>query len=169
MVPWSSMQNRTVFGKVVLISDICPICRRESIVIDGRTTCCEARVKIDDAQFHLKIAGCGRAVHKPPPPRVKKRILQAQKNRCFWCAVNLSNEIPPSWDHLVPFSYTFDNCEWNYVATCWACNRRKGNLVFSSVEEGRRFLNPYGYNGKEYEEISPSHMRAVRKQLHETP
>lgn len=59
-----------------------------------------------------------------------------------------------NWDHKVPFAYSQNNGNQNFVAACQICNRLKSRIMFNSLEEARVYLY-YKQIEKGYSLVSP--------------
>lgn len=46
----------------------------------------------------------------------------------------------PEWEHVIPFSYCFNNSADNFVASCSTCNRIKGALVFDTPQHAQEYV-----------------------------
>ena len=69
---------------------------------------------------------------KPPrnPTRIRKakNALLTPRSRCFYCACKLDRK-NVELDHVIPWSFIFDDQLWNLVPACGACNGRKSNFL----------------------------------------
>lgn len=68
------------------------------------------------------------------PPRNPTRIRKAKnalltpRSRCFYCYCKLDRK-NVELDHVIPWSFIFDDQLWNLVPACGACNARKSNFL----------------------------------------
>jgi len=44
------------------------------------------------------------------------------------------------WDHQVPYSYSQNNHDANFLPACHLCNRWKSALIFQTVEEVKVYV-----------------------------
>jgi len=65
----------------------------------------------------------------------KQKILERD---CFICAY--CDGIATEVDHVVPWSYSRCNDEFNLVASCHDCNAMVSNFVFPSFTEKRMYI-----------------------------
>ena len=65
----------------------------------------------------------------------KDRILERELYICAYCS-DIATEV----DHVIPFS--FSNCDedWNLVASCSECNSIAHNLVFRTMGEKSSYI-----------------------------
>jgi 5-methylcytosine-specific restriction endonuclease McrA len=81
---------------------------------------------------------------RPLSKRDQEDILGRQKNRCFYCSLpfgeffihkNKLKCVAVGWDHILPYSYCFNDDKENRVAACFTCNLIKGSRVFDTVQQ----------------------------------
>lgn len=77
-----------------------------------------------------------------PRKKDKERLLTRQRGRCRYCQQELDEWYVKDglaykrkihWDHVLPYSYSFNNEIENFVASCAECNLIKSSLVFDSL------------------------------------
>lgn len=63
--------------------------------------------------------------------KYKDILLGLDKSVCFYCNTNLdSNSVGLIHiDHFIPWSYIFEDNEWNLVISCKTCNLKKNNSL----------------------------------------
>lgn len=66
-----------------------------------------------------------------------KRILEAQKHRCWWCSCRLDKH---HMDHRIPLSRGGANDPSNLVASCPPCNQRKSSKMPWELLDNPRLL-----------------------------
>lgn len=132
------------YGSVVIPRDKCRNCGIISLVIDGKTACCEVPPIGSELKPKKMSDHADRYVVRLAKSE-KKRILLEQNNRCLYCNREFGSFYTPvgkrspikvvlNWDHFVPFAYSrTNNCE--YVAACSRCNIKKGALIFDTLEQ----------------------------------
>ncbi len=59
------------------------------------------------------------------PPRVKLRILEAQKNACATCRTEFCAHVRPQFDHTIALINGGENREGNLQAICDHCHKPK--------------------------------------------
>jgi hypothetical protein len=141
------IQTLHIYGSVAITSQPCPCCKERSFVIDGVMSCCGVSPEAPQHQ-NFKIEVDKTLGKRKQPGRLeKRRLLEDQDNRCFYCEAEfgtfrvLNCKLRPvliEWDHVVPFSYDGNNSE--FVAACRECNRAKSGLHFASLYELRQHL-----------------------------
>lgn len=68
-------------------------------------------------------------VKRKPLGKFKEYIeYENKENICFICGKKIVNETP-SIDHIIPWSYLYDDNLWNLVFTHKNCNSRKSNII----------------------------------------
>lgn len=79
-----------------------------------------------------------------PKASSRKNILLRQRNLCIYCGIqfgewiihkNKPYYIKPNWDHVVPYSYCFNNSDKNFVASCFVCNGIKSDKIFDTFQQ----------------------------------
>ena len=75
-----------------------------------------------------KIEGLGEEQRRRQPLAEYRRLLSPCDDHCFYCRARLE---PGSVqvDHLIPWSYIFDDSVWNLVLACQSCNCKKSNSL----------------------------------------
>lgn len=77
-------------------------------------------------------------VKRKPLGKFREYIeYENQENTCFICGEKIVGETP-SIDHIIPWSYLYDDNLWNLVLTHRSCNSSKSNIIPS--EEAIRRL-----------------------------
>lgn len=147
-----------LYGNVAIEKARCPECGGQSFVRSGRTVCCGATVSTHAARYRRETHPAD--ARRRPPPRLRRRVLEQQGDRCFYCHEPFGathwrrppaarSRKPPKarsftlricWDHRVPYSWSKDNGAGNFVAACHVCNALKSDFLFRAEEEARGFL-----------------------------
>ena len=136
-----------LYGNVGIERGYCKACGTNAFIKNGRLTCCGAPINGEPKKFYRECeAPQGR---RTPPAAEKRRILEEQENRCFYCGLsfddhNYRRSLPVKlklhWDHQLPYSYSQNNKTANFVASCHICNGIKSNKLFQTVEEAQVFI-----------------------------
>lgn len=77
---------------------------------------------------------------------MKEAIMNEQQGLCLLCGQALLGQYEdgvicaPQVDHLMPWSYSYDNEFENLCVLCDRCNHIKSNKVFDSVGEARDYI-----------------------------
>lgn len=141
--------HSAMYGNIAMKRAYCSSCRTYAFVRDGKMACC------GEVLEGAEIKGCKRMSEPPnvrdrPSRKEQKRILSDQHHRCFYCSRWFGTEIwrkarrsnlRVHWDHVIPWVYSLDNRNQNFVAACHVCNMLKGAKMFNSIEEARIYLN----------------------------
>lgn len=103
----------------------------------------------DDSMAFYDTVALVRLKRRTPSARERTEILEAQKNRCYYCREEFGAIVSRkgkrvslrlNWDHFVPFSYALEDRPNNFVAACHICNGIKGALVFQTKERAIEFI-----------------------------
>ena len=124
----------------------CQNCQTWAIIIENRILCCDESIESEKMSKRYKRMAEGALKRKRPKDSVIKAMLSLQNNRCFYCGIPFGTPyLHPKQkkirltrlclDHLVPFKYSQNNKEINFVCSCNICNSIKYDLVFQTVEE----------------------------------
>jgi len=65
---------------------------------------------------------------------LRARLFKQQNGVCGYCKRKITGK--PSLDHIIPLNHMDENLEHpeNYIVTCIACNKRKGDsIIFSNL------------------------------------
>lgn len=65
---------------------------------------------------------------KPLSKFIKYIEMENRKRICFICGGEITDETP-SIDHIIPWSYLYDDNLWNLVFTHRSCNSSKSNII----------------------------------------
>jgi hypothetical protein len=142
------MRHLALYGSVKILRDYCADCECYTFILDGKFACCDKPAVQKEPKGYKRMFRGGGERHSPTPG-VRKRILQAQENRCFYCERLFGEtyylqgrftKLSPQWDHLVPFAYLHSSPIANFVAACIDCNRVKKAMMFQTVEEARIYV-----------------------------
>ncbi len=139
------------YGNEFIAKAYCEKCRGYYFVIDGVLACCGREMEIEKPreQFRESSAPMRRL---GPTEAYKKEQLMEQGHLCFYCLrqfgsivykKNREISLKIHWDHMVPFSYSQNNHNHNFVAACHICNEAKSNLIFPDIGGARDFLDGY--------------------------
>lgn len=86
---------------------------------------------------------------KIPNKEEQARLLILQRNCCFYCGLKFEEWFHDGefarlrkavWDHVSPYSFTFNSDPENFVAACSRCNGIKSNKIFTSLEDAAQFV-----------------------------
>jgi hypothetical protein len=147
------------FGSVLWVTDWCPKCGRKVQLHHAGA----------QAEKHYVYPCCGiefdtskpiritenricttRAMRRGPSAKRKRQCLKDQSDRCLYCirrfgsyvyAGDTEIKLKLAWDHFVPFVFSGDNSDENFVAACHICNGWKSDLFLDGLKEYRDYLN----------------------------
>jgi len=128
------------FGSVVLEQKKCLACGELAYVTnDGRSSCCNA--EMEDANLTgFRVEAQSGYKRKQPRKAAKRKILQKQNYQCYWCerdfgAIYIHErnktlvKLKPTWDHYIPFVFTGNSTDDDFVASCQKCNQYKSSFM----------------------------------------
>lgn len=127
-------RHLAMYGKIGIERMMCPECKHLAFIIDGQMACCDMPVEKAAHIGKRKRVSDVPVGRSKPPKRAQKRILAEQDYTCFWCARSFgrvvyrrrrSYKLRITWDHIIPYVYSLDNREHNFVASCQVCNALK--------------------------------------------
>ena len=138
------------YGRIFLKRMYCPECKKMTIIIDGIKQCCDGKEINFRAKRVVNMTNV-RAIRNQPSAKRKRELLKIQNNKCFYCSLAFGDVVWHSvrkksiilrinWEHLIPFSYGYDNSNENFVASCHICNGIKSNKMFKSIKEARDYV-----------------------------
>lgn len=137
-----------LYGNVKVLKSKCPECKRTAFVIDGCMACCGAKPDQSIPNSYKRESDVPQE-RKRPPKKDQRRILDLQENRCIYCGRYFGTVVYNGkknvvlkihWDHFVPFAYSQNNKEANFLAACNICNLLKCARMFQTVEEAQVYL-----------------------------
>ncbi|HEY7589206.1 MAG TPA: hypothetical protein VIB49_10755 [Thermoplasmata archaeon] len=140
-------QHFAIYGNVVIQREYCPHCHQHAFVSDGKLACCGAPTAFDSHQ--MKRMSLAEDVRRTPSADEKRQILEIQGGRCLYCQRLFNTPVvrkdrliwlKVNWDHWIPYSYSQNNYPYNFVAACQICNGIKSNLMFTSTDEARVYV-----------------------------
>ena len=138
--------RKLLYGGVSLFSELCPRCRYEAFVVNGKFVCCGRPVNDEATSWkRMSVAGKRRCLS----PVKRREIIAAQNGRCFYCLelftdllyrrgklVHKSIHV----DHWEPYAFSADNDMPNLVAACSVCNGIKSDLIFKDKHACRDYI-----------------------------
>lgn len=102
---------------------------------------------------------------KRPTLKIQAVKLIEQEGRCFYCNSSLYAD-PIAWDHLIPYAYSGLNLENNWIASCYQCNGKKSDKIFSSEKHIYDFclkmIKSHGSFGEGWEEDTQHWQTSLR-------
>lgn len=75
-----------------------------------------------------KVEDAGSRARDPAALLRYRRAWSRRTDHCFYCGCRLERGLVHV-DHFIPWSYIFDDNEWNLVLACGACNMKKGSSL----------------------------------------
>ena len=140
-------QHLAVYGNVRIPRAKCPDCKDMAFVIDGKMACCDLPFLATPRSVQYLIPP--QSFRKSPPKHVREALLAQHKNACAYCGQafgalvyrgNTPTVLRLSWDHFIPFIWTGDNSDSNFIPSCHVCNERKHDKVFNDLVTAQKHL-----------------------------
>lgn len=174
-----------LYGNRMMAKGRCESCDCTAFIVDGKLTCCKSPVKPSTGTSHRESTTEMR--RKKPSLATQNRILDNQFQRCIYCGLRFDATVQyvgknkskraslkvitlrVTWDHLVPYTYTANNRDENFVAACQVCNAIKGAKLFYSIDEAidyvRKRWHAKGCRSVEFAgvAVNPFSVRVARK------
>ena len=137
-----------VYGSLRMLRGRCPDCRRMALVLDNKYQCCDKQVSpVSYVKGQKRMIECAQ-IRKRPSVMAIKKMIELQGDKCLYCDIPFKTAyIHPKkrklmqtqmcFDHFVPYKYSQDNRDVNFVLACGTCNGIKSDLVFKTVEEAK--------------------------------
>ena len=93
---------------------------------------------------------CDKPLLTEPTQKKRKELLEQFNNSCCYCGKRFGSTVSyngkerlvrVAWDHVIPFSYSYNNEGTNFLPACSFCNQWKSNLMFQTLEEVQILVN----------------------------
>jgi 5-methylcytosine-specific restriction endonuclease McrA len=136
--------NLTWYGNVSIQKGWCSKCQYLAFVIDNKLQCCDAPYK--QPIKSVKRETSPEYKRKQISKGEKKKILNDQNYRCFYCEQEFGSikkrrdrefVLRIHFDHIVPFAYSQNNHVYNFVAACNVCNLIKSSSIYESLDDAK--------------------------------
>lgn len=145
-------KHMALYGNTKIQREYCTKCKMYAFILNGVIQCCDSKLDISQEVTHSKRMTCPEAVRRRPSYAARKAMLELQEGKCIYCSIPFGT---PFWstrqkkilttrvcyDHLVPFKYSQDNRDINFVCACQLCNAIKYDMIFQTIEEARLYVN----------------------------
>ena len=144
---YSCLMRKLLYGSVAPHSEMCPFCKEEAFVVDGKFTCCKRRTMAQPDRW--KRMSAGRTTRYRYGRFFRDELIQTQNGLCFWCLIPFATreyrgarEIQKKIhiEHIEPFIYASCDVPGNLVASCSVCNQIKSCLMFPNIYDARDFI-----------------------------
>ncbi len=135
------------YGDVYLASEMCPNCKTESFVLDGKLACCG--LPAIGRPTSWKRMSQAKTDRIQLSPMLKAQLLHQQRGVCAYCEIPFRTPVyrdakvwrrTIQFDHFVPWSYCASNHQKNVVAACSICNQIKSWLMFKDLYECQTYI-----------------------------
>lgn len=142
--------EKLMCGGIDLYRAMCPTCQDFNLSANSNFICttCNAEytygLRVDSVRMVSSVSrrrqfGSG----------LVRKIAKQQNNKCYWCGREFDTHIIKHdkivtltihIDHIIPFAYSQNNTNENFVASCNICNLFKGDKVFDNNDDCVNFL-----------------------------
>ncbi len=91
----------------------------------------------------------GTRPRRKPSDLRQQTILEQQNDHCFYCGLKFyewyhdgryARERSVCWDHLLPYNYSQNSHDYNFVAACGQCNGIKRDKIFHNLKEAAEYV-----------------------------
>ncbi len=145
-----SYAQATFYGSVILMKAKCPACGSLSIVLDGKSACCDVALEAPD-RYRTKREGEGEDRRSRIPQSLREEIIRSQGFRCIYCMQRLDGAAFNKFrnktvalrihiDHFICWKFSRDNSYENLLAACHICNGIKSDYLFENFLECQDFI-----------------------------
>ncbi len=141
--------KKLVYGNVVLYEIICKHCKEKNLVGNPFEKCSICKIQLTDKKIkNVKVIVTAKRKNRVSA-EVKKRIQKEQDGLCYWCdrpfgvpyiKNNKISKLKIHYDHKIPFSYTQNNEDDNFVGACNICNQAKSSFVYDNESDCKNYL-----------------------------
>ena len=144
--------TKSYYGSTIMLKVYCKACKRESFVIDGELSCCNAIIVDDFEREHKKREIQTEFVRSRIKKNVKENILDKQDGKCIYCELDLRQpfyfdpkhkkyrKMRIHFDHFVAWVYSGDNSKENLYASCPICNLIKSDKHFVDIATAKDYI-----------------------------
>ena len=146
------MLNRhiAIYGTTKIPRGYCSLCKDYAFIIDGIIQCCETLV-VGSLSRKPKRMIEAEQVRRRPSKKAVREMIDKQGNKCIYCDITFETsykhprlnkfmKTKMCYDHFVPYAYSQDNRDVNFVLACGTCNLIKSDLIFTTLEEAKLYV-----------------------------
>lgn len=136
-----------LYGNIAIPRAYCSKCKIFALVRQEKLQCCDALFVEQPTRWKQIVAPA--EIRRLPPLNARKTQLERQENRCLYCEREFGTyvfrnvraiRLRTTWDHVVPFAYSQNNNDTNFVAACQICNGIKADHVFQDLDAARLYV-----------------------------
>ena len=142
-----------IYGRVKILRGYCKDCQQYALILYGIIQCCDKPLdEIEEQEeFGYKRMAQGAINRKRPSLEAITKMLFSQDQKCIYCNIPFGTsyqhpklrkfmETKVCCDHFVPFKYSQDNGDLNFVLACGTCNGIKSDKMFNTMEDARAYV-----------------------------
>jgi len=140
--------ERAFYGDTVSYRHRCPRCGLHTLS-GGTEFKCDCGYKSYNVVVKREIIETGKPRRRVCPADIKKRLIEDQDDKCFWCEREIGQPyyksskvryLKRNYDHAVPYARSGRNTRDNWRLSCDVCNRWKASLVFDNEYDCSEYL-----------------------------
>lgn len=137
-----------LYGNVKIPRKYCYRCRGPALIVDGEFQCCGREVEVNTKRTR-RLSDCSN-VKKKPTAHSQKVLLERFDNSCAYCERRFGKivligrnvkKLQLVWDHQLPWSYSRNNSEDNFLPACHLCNGWKSDRIFKDIDEVKLYVH----------------------------
>lgn len=145
--------HMAVYGTTKMLRGYCPVCKAMALIVGDEYQCCDTKIPRDFNGLDKSPKRMVEAeqVRRRPSKQAIRTMLEKQENKCAYCEIAFGTPfIHPRtgklrltkvcYDHFIPYAYSQDNRDINFVCACSACNGIKSDKIFKTIEEARDYV-----------------------------
>lgn len=142
-----------IYGRIKILRGFCGLCKQTALIIYGLIQCCNRPIEEveEQVEFGYKRMALGAKDRGRPSREAVRRMLYSQDQKCIYCDIpfgamykhpkkNRFMEVKICYDHFVPFKYSQDNGDLNFVLACGTCNGIKSDKMFNTMEDAKAYV-----------------------------
>lgn len=137
-----------VYGNIQMSRGYCYSCKSYSLIKNNTHLCCESPTS--RSPHKIKRMTETFSIRKLPPLAWRRDQVVKQNNACAYCGSCFDGcvlrkgkpvKVKLCWDHIVPYAYSQNNNEYNFLASCSVCNLIKSSKMFQTIEEVQIYVS----------------------------
>lgn len=139
--------RKLLYGRVTLLSGVCPRCGYEAFVRNQTFTCCGLRTTETAQRWKRMSVSPGRRCYIPK--WMVEQLVLEQGGRCIYCDIRFETaeyrrgrlvRKSVHVDHMTPFSWDANSDIENLSAACSICNGIKSDFLFKTLDDARNYI-----------------------------
>lgn len=145
---FGNKSHLAIYGNTSFVREYCTSCHGFSLVVDGKLSCCDRETVFTPKKS--KRMSLAESYRKKPSRKAQKELLEKFAYCCAYCerafgsnfvAKNKLVILRLHWDHKVPYAYSQNNHDVNFLPSCHKCNGWKSSLIFREIDDVRVYVS----------------------------